>query len=348
VRGCPELPSILQRFVDQPGKKAVHLALAGSSQRMMHGLAMDASAPLYGRAREMLKLEPLRAGWLSEALGLKGRSAVEAYAVWGGSPRNWELAADYDRRGPAVDDLVLDRNGVLHGEPLRLLMDDMRSAVQPHSILSLVGAGCHRMSEIAGRLGKPAASLSRPLALLTDLGYLRRETPFGEPTRSTRRSVYRLADPFLAFWYRFVVPHESLLEIDRIDVVRERIAGSYDDHVGTVWEDLARSSAPFLKADRIDWGPAQRWWGVLGDGRPAEIDVVAESVDRKHVLLGEASWADAPPAGELVARLRELADVLPFVRGRAVHVALWLKTRPRRTIDAIVFGPDEVLSSLRR
>ena len=151
---------------------------------------------------------------------------VVAYAVWGGVPRNWELAADYDSTGEAVAALILDRNGVLHGEPLRILLDDMRSPVQSNSLLALIGAGCHRLSEIGSRVGQPATNLSRPLigsrvgqpatnlsrplSRLIDLGYVRRELPFGESTRSTKRSLYRLDDPFLLFWYQMA--RDSVVE----------------------------------------------------------------------------------------------------------------------------------------
>jgi DNA-binding IclR family transcriptional regulator len=46
----------------------------------------------------------------------------------------------------------------------------MRGASQPHSLLSLIANGLNRLSEIAGRLGKPATSLTRPLANLIELG----------------------------------------------------------------------------------------------------------------------------------------------------------------------------------
>ena len=109
----------------------------------------------------------------------------------------------------SVAALILDRNGVLHEEPLRILLDDMGSPVQSNSLLALIGAGCHRLSAIGSRVGQPATNLSRPLSRLIDLGYVRRELPFGESTRSTKRSLDRLDDPFLLFWYRFVAPNRS-------------------------------------------------------------------------------------------------------------------------------------------
>jgi len=152
-------------------------------------------------------------------LGLKGEDAVASFAVWGGVPRYWELAAGASSLEAAVRTHVLSRHGVLHNEPQRLLLDDLRSASQPHSVMSLIAAGCHRLSEIAGRLAKPANSLSRPLEHLLDLGYVRREVPFGQSLRSTRRTLYRIDDPFMAFWYRLVLPHRSMLELDRVPPV---------------------------------------------------------------------------------------------------------------------------------
>jgi hypothetical protein len=125
VAAAPDLPSILQKRVDVGG--AVHLVLAGSSQRMMQGLILDRSAPLFGRASEILKIRPLAAGWIATALRLNNaRDSVDAYAVWGGVPRYWELAADYPDTATALRTLVLSPLGALHEEPAGLLLDDMR------------------------------------------------------------------------------------------------------------------------------------------------------------------------------------------------------------------------------
>ena len=85
VAASPELPSLLQKALDAGVRS--HLVLSGSSQNMMHGLTLDRSAPLYGRAREVLRIQPLEAGWLVRALPkLKPVDAVEAVFV------GWQLA----------------------------------------------------------------------------------------------------------------------------------------------------------------------------------------------------------------------------------------------------------------
>jgi hypothetical protein len=44
---------------------------------MMHGLVLDGSAPLYGRAAEIIKVRPLEPGWIKEALPLNNIKAIE-------------------------------------------------------------------------------------------------------------------------------------------------------------------------------------------------------------------------------------------------------------------------------
>ncbi len=343
----PALPSILQKYIDRPGIKKLNLILCGSSQRMMHGLVLDRTAPLYGRALEILKIEPLQAGWIRDGLGLKGEKAVEAYAVWGGVPRYWELAAPFNGLDEAIRNLVLDRNGVLHEEPLRLLLDDMRSAVQPYSLLSVIGQGCHRLSEIAGRLGKPATSLLRPLTQLTDLGYVRRETPFDENEKSTRRTLYKIKDPFLLFHFRFLQPNKSQLEVGGVSAVAAIVRKQLSLHVSGVWEELARASVPRSRIGGYEWGPARRWWGTGNDGSPMEVDVAAEALDGSAVMVGEAKWNDAAVhIGEARARLAAVAKNAPWARGRIVVPVLWVK-HGLRSPDFHIQTPDEVLVCLK-
>lgn len=344
----PELPSVLQGFLEGAGAERVNLVLCGSSQRMMHGLVLDRTAPLYGRAREILKVRPLAAGWIREGLKLAGAQAVAAYAVWGGVPRYWELARDYQSLEAAVAALVLDRNGVLHEEPLRLLLDDMRTAGQAHSLLSLIAAGSHRLSEIAGRMEKPAGMLTRPLANLIDLGYVRRDCPFGENPRKTKRTVYQLTDPFLQFHFRFVQAHQSMLELGLTHAVEIAVKEMFPSHVAGIWEALARESVPFLRLGGIQWGVASRWWGAGADGQPLELDVVAESMDQTALLVGEAKWtATRADGGRMAARLQNCVQRLPFVRGRRVVLALWVKEKVPAPANVAVLTPNDVLSALK-
>ena len=346
VQSAPELPSLIQRYLDAPGSRKMNVLLCGSSQRMMQGLVLDRTAPLYGRAREILRIEPLSAGWIRQGLSVADDAAIEAYAVWGGVPRYWELAASCRSLKEAIRELVFDRNGVLHEEPDRLLEDEMRSGTQSTSLLSLIGMGCNRLSEVAGRMGKPAGSLTRPLANLVELGYVRREVPFGEDARNSKRTLYRLNDPFLRFHVRFVQPQRSLLELGIVDAAEETLRKEFASYVGGHWEDLARQSVPFLRIGGLRWGSASRWWGGGTDGVPLECDVVAESLDGGSILVGEVKWTgDHSTPASVAASLTAKVARAPFVKGRQVVTALWMRSG-RAAMGIEIITPDKVLAAL--
>ncbi|MCP4602619.1 MAG: ATP-binding protein, partial [Proteobacteria bacterium] len=192
-------PSVLQRWLDHEAKEArLVTAFAGSAQHMMHGLALDESSPLYGRAGETFRLGPLPAGHIQVVSGSKApSSSLRHYATFGGIPRYWELAEPFKGDlDAAIDALVLDPMGPLHMEPDRLLAMEIPQATTLRPLLDVIGAGAHRVSEIGGRIGIPATSLSRPLTRLAELGFIEKEKPFGDPERGSKRTLYKLADPF--------------------------------------------------------------------------------------------------------------------------------------------------------
>ena len=67
--------------------------------------------------------------------------------------------------------------------------------------------------------------LLRPLQRLLELGLICRETPFGADDRG-KKAHYRIADPFLDFWYTFVWPSWS--REDFLETAAERRAFAKD------------------------------------------------------------------------------------------------------------------------
>ena len=345
VQVAPELPSVIQKYLDSPNDRKINLIICGSSQRMMYGLVLDSKAPLYGRAREIIKLNPLMPGWITEALNINVNTAIEYYSVFGGIPRYWELAADYSNIGEAVKDLILDREGVLHDEPMRLLLDDMQSAIQPFSILSLLGIGCRRISEIAGRLEKPITSMTRPLAILQELGYVSKEIPFGENQRNSKKTLYHIKDQFVNFYFHFVQGNKSMLEMGLTEKVWNNIQPKLNLYYSETWETLARLSVPYINIENIEWGMASRWWGKGEDGKEIEIDILAESIDKKYILAGEVKWSDSVKINEIVNKLKYSVANIPKLKYKKIIYALWLKKNI--SSDIAIITPQLVFGKLK-
>jgi AAA+ ATPase superfamily predicted ATPase len=312
----PELPGILQKFVDKSKEKALHLALCGSSQRMMMGMTLDSSAPLYGRADEIIKVEPLDLKYLHNTGHFKSAmQTIEAFSVWGGVPRYWELALEYPDTPTAIRELVLNPIGILHREPGRLLIDELHDTRQASSILALIGQGCSRISEIAGRIGKPATSLTRPITALMEMGFIRREMPFGSSLRDSKRTLYKINDPFFDFWYHFVEPNISLLESSRVALVQKTMKTQWQIYLGTWWEELARRSVARMPINGSEWLPASRWWGK---SQETELDIISHEAESKgRLLIGEAKLTlKTNEINAELTRLENKASICPATAGK--------------------------------
>jgi uncharacterized protein len=193
-------------------------------------------------------------------------------------------------------------------------------------------------------------SLMRPLAQLCELGYARRDVPFGENPRNSKRSLYRLQDSFLRFYFRFVLPYESALAQGAYGEAQHAWRGARGQHVAACWEDLSRASVPRLSLSGRTWGVASAWWGSAGG--PVEFDVMALSLDGKELLVGECKWAERRVAVDVVKladRLREKARALPEAKGRRIVTALWLGGGAvAQGQTEHVVRPKEVMTALER
>lgn len=341
VKTCPELPSILQKIVDRKERK-YHLILCGSSQRMMQKLVLDASDPLYGRADVILKLGFIPYPYLQEVLDIDAVQAVEEYSVWGGVPRYWELRNKEDNLLEAIRYNMLSTNGTLYEEPMRLFMDDLTQSTQSETIMSVIGNGCNRLSEIAARLGKKATDLGNPLNKLIQLGYIERELPFNENLKNSKKSIYRIADPFMDFYYRFIIPNRSLIGLGHVKRVEQRIIVEFPRYVSLHWEKICRDSISGNELFGHVWDIAARWWGNVSETERIELDVVALSEDKKHLLVGECKWTEKENSEILMKQLVEKASKLPFAKNKEIVPVLFLKHPPLDNGKENILLPEAV------
>lgn len=119
-------------------------------------------------------------------------------------------------------------------------------------------------------MGTRQTNLSRLLQQLLDVSILEWEIPFGESVRTTKRTLYRIHDPTLRFWFRVFSPHRTRWH--RYSVAEK--TSLLRDHAATVFEDCCRNQHP----------DAARYWE--GD---VEFDFVREETPGTLVVT-EVKW----------------------------------------------------------
>lgn len=349
VKSCKSLTSTLQKLIDTKSLR-FNLIICGSSQRMMQKMVLDASEPLYGRANERMVIKPIALHYWKECFGLTARQAIEEYGVWGGVPRYWELREDESGFEQALDRLVLDPNGILYDEPASLFMDEEGNNQLYTSIMTALGNGFCQYSRLANAVGRKTTELSVPLKNLTEMVYIRKEVPFGESEDKTKKTLYQIDDPFLSFYYSFIAPNKSLLAIGRTERVKSVLQAGLNTHIGKLWEYLCQIAVSGNIFFGHDWQFARRWWGKAlnekGEAEQLEFDVVAESTDKKHLLIGECKWTKADYAGRLLAEVKRKASLAPFTKGKSIIYVLFLRERPLDNEEINIVYPEEVVEKI--
>jgi AAA+ ATPase superfamily predicted ATPase len=311
VSADPSIPSVLQKVWDESLQHGrLMLVLCGSHIGMMERELLTYRAPLYGRRTGQIQLRPLP---LRAAGAFFPHYApaqqIEAYAVLGGIPA---YLAQFDDRQPLLTNIeqrILNPGSYLYLEPQFVLREELHEPRHYFAILQAIAQGRTRLNEIVQATGMERGPVSRYLAVLKDLRLVERHVPATErqPDKS-RQGLYRLRDPFLAFWFRFVAPYASTLEGGYTAPVARRVEAEMSGFIGPVFEDLCREWViEQAAAGRLPFLPERigAWWD-----RNVEIDLVAASDSEGALLAGECKWSVNPVGTNVLIDLKRKVQPL--------------------------------------
>lgn len=340
----PELPSLLQRYVDAAAGPP--LILAGSALSVMSEL-VEARAPLYGRAGAVVVPAPLAGADLAALWETSDPlSALWIDAALGGLPGYRPLVAPpgADREAWMIEEVLAPGSPLLDAAEADLanLPDPPALRGVYRAILSALAAGERTFGAIARVAGLPSGALTRPLAALQRAGLLER---IPDPLRA-RRDRYELADPHLRLWLSIIAPNRSRLQAGAAAEVWARLGEtSWRSQVlGPRWEAVARAHLVRDGSERL--GPVEVVGATMVSDRARrrshEVDLVAMRGGRV-VALGEAKLRALGAADlDRLLRIRDLLAVpqAKIVLASATGVDPALTRRP----DLVAIEPANVYS----
>lgn len=315
------LPSLIQRFWDLHGKNSnLFLILCGSQVSFMEREVLAERSPLYGRRTGQLQLMPLSyrvsGRFFSE---YTFREKLIAYGILGGIPAYLNRFAS--RSSPNsqqvskrtieqhIKEEFLTPQGYLFDETNFLLRMELREPRSYASILHAIANGSTKLNEISQRVQMERTKTNKYISVLRDLGMVKRITPITERApQKSRKGLYKIADNYLNFWYRFIQPNRSLIESGNADLVyREMIEPHLPDYMGRIFEDVCHQYVSRYWNEKLKIAPKRigaHW------GSELEIDVLTENIDGSH-WIGECKWREAPVGENVLNRLSEKVSKLP-------------------------------------
>lgn len=298
------------------------LVLCGSSMAMMESETLVQRAPLYGRRTGDFLVQALDYWGVRQFLPRRGsfEKCVEVYAVLGGMPgylRQFDLGANLEDN---VRDQVLTRGTFLFREVDFLLKEELREPRNYLAILRAIGHGKRKFGEIINDTGLAKNVLYKYLQVLENLKLIAREVPVAEkaPQRS-KRSLYSLEEPFVAFWFECVYPFVSDLELGETGPALKRFRQILPHLSGRAYERIAREVIRRSKALPFPLTRVGRWWD-----NQDEIDVVGVNDEANAILFGEAKWSLKPIGTNILEQLKAKAARVEWGRkGRREAFALF-------------------------
>jgi AAA+ ATPase superfamily predicted ATPase len=298
-------PSIFQRIWDEElKKKNIMIIICGSYMNMMEGLTLSYTSPLYGRRTAQIKLSPLSFNETREFYKeLSFEEQVKRYSITGGVPKYIEVFKGKNNLLASIEKNVLNSDSFLYEEPNFLLKNEVEKPITYLSILKAIAAGNHKMGNISSNLSISSSTVGKYLSVLQGLDIVVREVPVTEEnSEKSKKGLYIIKDNFIDFWFKFVFPYTSYLEMGRTEYVLKVIERNIiDNHVAFVFEKVC---AEMLWDMELPFQPLKvgRWWDSN-----EEIDIVAINSFENSILFGECKFWENKVGVSVLSKLKEKA-----------------------------------------
>jgi AAA+ ATPase superfamily predicted ATPase len=308
------ISSVFQAGWDQFLKDlSIYLILCGSSIAMMESETLAHKAPLYGRRTAQIFVKPMS---FSEAEKffpkIRFNEGLAYYTIAGGNPAYLQKLVPYDNLEEIVKKQILTPEQFLYEEVDFILKQELREPRNYMSILKAIAFSKNKVSEIVNETGFEKSILHKYLFILEDLQLIEKEVPVTEKNpQKSRRGLYKLQDEFLRFWFTYVYPFKSELELGNMSLALSKFRKSFHILVAQEYEKVSREIIRFYQDDIFLFQKVGRWWY-----KDKEIDMVSLNEEENKILFGEIKWSNKPVGTNIYRELKEKAKVVEWGKRR--------------------------------
>lgn len=301
------------------------LVLMGSSIAMMESETLIQKAPLFGRRSGQLLLQPLSFEQSRQFFPEKSFAEfLRIFAVTGGMPAYlMQMDPQLSLEENIIEHILL-KTEFLHNEVEFVLKEELREPKNYLSILRAIAFGKRKLGEIINETGIEKSPLvNKYLHTLAQLRIVERELPVTEknPAKS-RKGLYRLSDNFFRFWFQYVFPYHSDLEIGRHDEVLRKFREQFNLLTAAVYEDVCRELVWQWQNHLFPFERTGKWWN-----KNEEIDLVAVNQNTNQILFGECKWTEKPLGTNIFGDLKKKAKMVEWnMENRKEYFMLFSKS----------------------
>jgi AAA+ ATPase superfamily predicted ATPase len=316
------ISSVFQKGWDEHLKNTnIFFIMCGSSISMMESEALTYKSPLYGRRTGQILVQPLsfHESWkffpkqsFDEFLGI--------YTITGGLPAYlMQLSPELSLKENILKK-IFPNTEFLHNEVEFVLKEELREPKNYLSILRAISMGKRKFGEIANETALEKNVLTKYLNTLEHLKLIEKEVPVTEKNLlKSRKSLYVITDNFFRFWFQYVFPYKSSLEIGQFNEVLRIINESFPLLQAATYEKVCREVTWNLSHKIFQFERVGKWWE-----KEQEIDVVGVNRQTGQILFGEAKWSVKPVGINIFEALKRKAHLVDWEQNsRKEHFILF-------------------------
>lgn len=305
--------SLFQKGWDETLKDSqVFFILSGSSVSMMESEALLYKSPLYGRRTGQILLKPLsfKQSWqFFPSKSFEEQLAV--YTVAGGLPA---YILQLDPKLSIEDNIktkIFPKTQFLHSEVEFILKAELRETKNYLAVLKAIAWGKRKFGEIVNDTGLQKNILTKYLHILDRLQLIEREVPVTEANHGkSRKGLYGISDNFVKFWFQYIYPYISDLEIEKFEEVQRKIAASFTIMQAGAYERVCRELVWDFQDKLFKFERVGKWWE-----KEKEIDLAALNNSTGEILFGECKWSSKQVGVNIFEDLIKKANSIQWRRG---------------------------------
>ena len=220
VRITAEFMKKLCDFVEKHGKERQILVILLSNDINWVENGMVASlGNVAGSIADFRKLKPLPFSELrSNYPEMSYKDAVMSYSVLGGQTKLWKHFDSSLSFKENICKNIISEKSFLHGEAIRLTEQNLRETAVYHTLLAEMARGVNKLNDLYHVTGFSRAKISVYLKTLIQHDFVYKAYSFGNAGReNVMKGVYKIGDPMVNFYFRFIYPNESALMVMSTD-----------------------------------------------------------------------------------------------------------------------------------
>ena len=296
----------------------LNLIISGSVFTLMTKIFEDKEEPLFGRADEMMTLEPFSTDVLKQILEdfnpkYTSEDLLALYSITGGVP--WYVTLLLDKGKTDKEKMLTaltEENSPFINEGKNILIEEFGTDyVTYFSILTCIASGMKTRSEIENELhndniGPYLVKLENYYKVIT------KSLPIFAKENS-KKVRYQLHDCFLIFWFRFFYKYQALVENKALKALGDIIQRDYSGVSGLMMERYFMKK--FQEEGRYIIG---KWWDRKGEN---EIDLIVVDPIQKEAWMYELKKQGYRyKENEFREKVDKVLEQTPELRNMTLHI----------------------------